>query len=228
MSALLVVAACAPFARKPAPTPPQAPPTPGTAPIAIAPGHYQIVSERSALTIRVYRAGALANLGHNHVLTSNALTGTLDVASDVLGSRASIALDVASLAVDTPESRAAAGADFTSVPTANDIDGTRRNLMGPKVLDAQAHPLLSVDVRLVSLAGNDATLELSVHVAGHDATSLAHASIAVREGVVRVESQFDVAQTALGMTAFSAAGGALKVADTIQVAVVIEAQIVER
>jgi len=219
IAVLIVVAACTSHE-------PKAPTTARTAaPITIPPGRYSIVPEQSVIVIRVYRAGALSALGHNHVLTSGALSGTLEVARRIGESHAHVAFDVASLAVDTSESRAAAGPDFSSVPTKDDIAGTQRNLMGPKVLDADAHPQIAAEAQLKSLEGDYATLDLTVHVAGHDATIPVQAVLRLEDGALRVESQFEITHTALGMTPFTALGGALKVADAIKVAVVLEARI---
>ena len=195
------------------------------APLTIPPGRYSIVPDQSVIVIRVYRAGALSALGHNHVLTSGGLSGTLEISRHVEESHAHVAFDVSTLAVDTTESRAAAGADFSSVPTKDDIAGTQRNLLGPKVLDAQAHPQIAAEAQLKTLEGDYATLDLTVHVAGHDATIPVHAVLRLEDGALRIESQFEITHTALGMTPFTALGGALKVADAIKVSVVLEAKV---
>jgi len=77
---------------------------------------YQIDTERSLLQILVYRGGKLAALGHNHVVASRDLTGTVTRAEPLTGTRFDIRLPVASLTVDEPELRREAGADFQADP----------------------------------------------------------------------------------------------------------------
>ena len=40
--------------------------------------------------------------------------------------------------------RSTLGADFASVPTADDIAGTRSNMLGDKVLDGEKHPRIRI------------------------------------------------------------------------------------
>ena len=79
---VLGLAACgAPRPRAPAPQTPNQP-----APILQAlpaPGTYPIDSSKSELRVLVYRAGALARLGHNHVLVNRAVSGTVQIAEPI-------------------------------------------------------------------------------------------------------------------------------------------------
>ena len=58
-------------AETPAPAP--APAAPSAAPAGAR--EYQVVAEESLLQILVYRGGAMARLGHNHVIASHHLSG---------------------------------------------------------------------------------------------------------------------------------------------------------
>ena len=87
-------------------------PTPAPAaalPQPLAPHHgtpYDIVADASLLTILVYRGGTLGSAGHNHVIASHALRGTIYVPRDVLSSSFEVHFDVATLTVDEPALRA--------------------------------------------------------------------------------------------------------------------------
>ena len=43
---------------------------------------YRVVPERSSLSLKVYRTGPLAALGHNHVIESHSVDGFIYVADD--------------------------------------------------------------------------------------------------------------------------------------------------
>src|SRR5215472_1487633 len=98
-----------------APPPPaqvgtQAPPPP-LAPHLGRP--YDVVAADSLLTVRVYRGGTLATAGHNHVIASHTLVGTVYVPEDVSKASIELHLAVAELTVDEPELRAQeAASDF--------------------------------------------------------------------------------------------------------------------
>ena len=139
--ALALVGACHVPPRQPAPAP-------AAPPAVAAPGGpaYRIDPARSELRILVYRAGALARFGHNHVLISRALDGEVRLAAPgvFIGGTFDASLAVASFAVDEPAARHDEGAEFATEPSATDVEGTRRNLLGSGVLDATAFPTLRV------------------------------------------------------------------------------------
>src|SRR5688572_1142558 len=81
-----------------------------------APSH-RIDSPDFSARIYVYRAGMMANLGHNHIVVAREIAGELWVRSTPADSAFHLRLPVASFAVDPPELRAQAGADFASQPT---------------------------------------------------------------------------------------------------------------
>src|SRR5207237_4942998 len=104
---------------------------------------YDIVPDESLLTIRVYRAGALASAGHNHLIALHALTGTVYVPRDVLRSSFEVRIPVAELTVDEAALRAQEHSpDFPpDVPDAA-REGTRRNTLGDALLDSEPSPPL--------------------------------------------------------------------------------------
>ena len=61
---------------------------------------FRIVPSHSKLTVKVYRAGALASLGHNHVIDSRAVDGFVYLADDISRARADLFVPVASFVVD--------------------------------------------------------------------------------------------------------------------------------
>src|SRR5690349_8074458 len=61
---------------------------------------YDVVSADSLLRIVVFRAGALAKAGHNHVIASHTVTGTFYVPTDLTRTSFELHIPVADLTVD--------------------------------------------------------------------------------------------------------------------------------
>ena len=205
--------ACAP-APRPAPGPAV------VAPAAAVPAGpaYRIDPARSELRILAYKSGALARLGHNHVIESHELVGEVHLASAgvLAGAAFSTTVPVAGFIVDASASRREEGADFASVPSSADIEGTRKNLLGPGVLDAAAFPTLTVDgTTSVTAAGVTAHARLLVH--GHASTIEVPLSVTQGPQLLTIRGGFGVAQSSLGMTPFSVGLGALSVRDELEV-----------
>ncbi len=212
LALLVLLGACTPAPR----------PAPAAAVVAAVPSvpagpAYRIDPARSELRILAYRSGALARLGHNHVIESHALAGEVHLTAE--GSLADAAftttLPVASLIVDASASRREEGAEFASEPTAADIEGTRHNLLGPAVLDAAEFPTLGVEgTTSVTAAGVSAHARLSVR--GHASSIELPLSVTRAPHLLTIHGGFGVLQSTLGMTPFSVGLGALAVRDQLE------------
>ena len=120
----LLLTAC-PTRPPPPPAQVRAVPPPPVAPHVGRP--YDIVAPDSLLTVRVYRGGTLASAGHNHIIASHTLAGTVYIPDDVMKSSIELHLAVAELTVDEPELRAReGGSDFQGGVPQSARDGTRR------------------------------------------------------------------------------------------------------
>ena len=87
---------------------------------------YVVDAAQSDVHWLVYKAGALARLGHNHTIAVGDLSGDVAVNRDDLAkSLFDLRFSVADLVVDDPALRSTLGEEFASVPTAEDIAGTR-------------------------------------------------------------------------------------------------------
>jgi hypothetical protein len=223
---LAAMAACAP--RAPAPELPT-----GKFPIDFPSSFYSTVPRadlfhispsRSKLTIKVFRAGALATLGHNHVIISHELDGFIYLADDMSKARADLFAPVTSFGIDDAAERAAAGSDFTTQPSPSDIEGTRANMLGPKLLDAQQWPFVVVHVAPMHVGTDSTQVQLSITVCDKTATVPVDARWKRTGKELTIESAFKIDHATLGLTPFSALGGALRVADQIDIAVSIVAE----
>ncbi len=181
---------------------------------AVTDGHgpcYRLDAAQSELRVLVYRAGALARLGHNHVLVAAGLAGEL------CGERFVLTVPVASLEVDPSAARAAEGAEFATEPSADDIAATRRHLLGSGQLEADAWPLIQV-TGVVVRHGAEGVVAVRLEVRG----GFAELQVPVqfsgeREGRLVTSGGLELAQSSLGLVPYSVALGALRVRDEVSI-----------
>ena len=102
----------------------------------------QVDPELTVITIIVRRAGLLARLGHDHVITSDDESGVVWLGADPASSRFEVRLPVEKLEVDLAAARAAAGAEFAAPVPDSAREGTRQNMLRPEVLDGSRYPVI--------------------------------------------------------------------------------------
>lgn len=159
----------------------------------------------SALRVLVYRAGAAARLGHNHVLQAGDLRVDWPVSGPVLRFR----LDA--LAVDPPALRARLGEAFASAVDDDARAGTRANLL--KALDAAAHP--EVVVRTLQQLGEGGRRAVEAEITLHGVTR-SQWLVAEVDGR-RARGEVVVRQSDFGIRPFTVLGGLLAVQDVLVV-----------
>jgi hypothetical protein len=179
------------------------------------PGTYAIDSQNSELRILVYRAGPLANLGHNHVMVNRAVTGLVQVGSSISASSFSLKVPVENFVVDDPEARREEGGDFPGDIPPDAKSGTRRNMLSAAVLNGAEFPLITVSS--VTLTGTPDALsaELTVSVAGHEAKLSAPCTLQGDAHRMTAAGSMELRQTAIGLAPYSLLHGALQVEDAM-------------
>lgn len=180
--------------------------------------HYTLDAARSQVRFLVYRAGPLAMLlGHNHVIEAKDLRGDVYLAADIRDSGFSLTLPVADFTVDDAAARRVEGPDFASQPSGAAIEGTRKNMLGPALLDAEHFPTISI--RSVKILGPDWALDATVRITLHGTSRDVTVPIFVEHDAdtLGVSGTFDIKQSDFGITPFSAGGGALQVVDTLRI-----------
>ncbi len=249
------------------PTAPAAPPATVTAPAApVAPAEYTAIGPDataalpppavtaapqlllqdgdSRIELRLDRDGPLARLGHRHVIVTRAVHGvaSFDPAHPTSATfRAAFRVD--SLQVDDPAERAAAGAEFATLPDAAAIAGTRKNLLSAALLDAERFP--EIELRLQQLMPamapaitptttpattsapapapapareTDFTATVVFTMKGAEHALLVPVQVVpLGDGGYAATGEWTVTHAELGLTPYSAAGGLVKVADAIEV-----------
>jgi len=198
------------------------------APLEIAPTarRFRLRSEQSRLLVLVYRDGRLANLGHNHVVSSNDLQGEIYLTDDLSNSSFEVRLPVTTMEVDLPRNRAEAGDDFPGELEPDAVNGTRANMLGDQQLDAEAWPEIIMRSRWVRGAAPDIVVQVEIAVRSHVHAIEIPMQVAVSGEQITATGRFQVNQIDLGMEPFSVMMGALKVRDEldIQFSLVAEAE----
>lgn len=182
-----------------------------------APGaaRYTIDPSKSQLTIRVYREGPLARLGHNHIISTRAIRGEIFVADPLENSSLSLAFDVNDLIVDDKSLRAVAGPNFESEVSEKDRTGTRDNMLSTPVLDVSNYPEISVRSLTVTGAVPELTLGVEIGLRGTGTQISIPVRVDIVDDHLAAHSAFSVSQTELGMQPFSVMMGALRVKDQL-------------
>jgi hypothetical protein len=190
------------------------------------PGHegrpYDIVSAGSLLTIQAFRGGALAKAGHNHVIASHSLTGTLYVPADRARTTFEIHMPVADLTIDEAVLRSKENSeDFPPDIPDSAKEGTRRNMLSAALLDGEHFP--EVVLRSERLepapgaAGSQWIAHVQVRVRDHTSSVVVPVHYEQQDDQIVVSGEFPLKQSELGLTPFSALLGALQVVDEMKI-----------
>lgn len=189
------------------------------------PGHigqpFDVAPSESLLTILAFRGGTLGKAGHNHVIASHDVSGTIYVPEDRARTSFELHVPVDSLTVDEPGLRAKEGPDFpTDVPDLAK-QGTRRNMLGEALLNAAQFPeiLLANDASTAagSDSGGNAQVPVRMTVRGQTHTIAVPVTYALDSNALTISGEITLRQTDLGLTPFSALLGALQVQDEMRV-----------
>jgi hypothetical protein len=166
----------------------------------------QIDAGLSLIAVTVRRGGLLARLGHDHLVASHTVSGSVDPARN----QADFQFRLDQMTVDEAALRQAAGLE--QQPSADAIEGTRRNML-TKVLDAERYPLVQVYV-VRAAPGQPVQAAITLH----GVTRAVAIPIQLRDagGVMTVEGSVNLKQSDFGLTPFSLMAGALAVQDQLE------------
>jgi hypothetical protein len=221
---LLALAGCATAPRgeaPPAEAPPPAPPVPEAAPPAPGASWHVVASN---LSIRVFRDGPMQKLGHDHLIVSKSLTGDIAVREPLAASSFVLRVPLESLVVDDAEARAAAGGIFAAPVPARDAEGTRRNMLGEKLLNAAREPVMTLASESVTESAGGYEARVRVGLAGGEHVVTVPFTLRPGKDVLAAHAEFRLTHADLGLEPFTVALGALKVRDDFEVDLTLEAR----
>jgi polyisoprenoid-binding protein YceI len=188
----------------------------GFAPAQDAAQRYVVDAAQSDVHWLVYKAGALARLGHNHTVAIGDLRGSVTVNSAELAkSQFDLEFSVANLVVDDAALRATLGEEFASVPSENDIEGTRKNMLSERVLDGEKYPQIRITGMGPVAAGGKNELSVKVEMLGRTIDLTVPTEVTIDGDQLRAKGEFELAHADLGMEPFTALAGALQVGETL-------------
>jgi len=176
---------------------------------------FDIDSDASYIRVLAWPDGPLKRFGHHHVISHHAITGTVQVADDPLESSFEFELDVAALEVDNAGERAEEGEEFEDEVPQKDIEGTRRNMLSDGLLDGEAFPTVRVRSQSIEGSLDDATIVTTMTVKDADMTVSVPATIELAGDSFVARGEFEITHGALGLSPFTAMGGALSVRDLL-------------
>jgi polyisoprenoid-binding protein YceI len=187
---------------------------------------YTVAADQSLLTLLVFRGGALAKAGHNHVIASHSMTGTAWVPEDPGRASFEVRVPVNDFTIDEPQLRALEGNEFSAAVPDSAREGTKKNMLSEPMLDGARFPEIVLRSERLESGSEGILAQVSVAVRGQTRTVTVPIRYEVQGSEVRAQGQFALRQTDLGLTPFSLLGGALRVEDemTVKFSVVARAE----
>jgi polyisoprenoid-binding protein YceI len=177
----------------------------------------QVDPERTVVTVIVRRAGPLAKLGHDHVITSADEAGSVWLGSTPADSSFELTLPVDRFDVDLPAARAAAGVEFAAPVPDDARAGTRHNMLRAEVLDGEQFPTLTLRSSAASGAWPQPIVRVAVTLKGVAREQEIPVVVERDTAGLTARGELRLNQTDFGITPFSVAGGAIRVADTLEI-----------
>ena len=197
-----------------------------SAPPGLVAADFSIDTKASQVVIRVYRAGILKGFGHNHIVSTSTINGQISYdpghANDA---RFSLTLPVSSFEIDNRQLRAQAGEQFSAEVDDSAREGTRKNMLGKKVLQARRFPEVSIASGLITRTWSQRyDVELNISIRGVTHTLIVPVELSEDGDTLIASSSFSLAQSDFGITPLKAALGSIAVGDNLD----IDARIVAR
>jgi len=192
-----------------------------TAPLAsqaqepVTNNEFRIDTDASWLRVLAYPDGPLRRFGHHHVISHHGISGSVVVAPNPLDSTIMLELTVADFKVDDPTLRGLEGEDFDGEISREDIDGTRGNMLGEKLLHAEQFATIKIQSTAIDGSLPDVNIVTTVTVIGMEHSVIFPANIELTHDSFVVSGQLEITHGELGLSPFTALGGALSVRDLL-------------
>jgi hypothetical protein len=203
----------------------------GEAPEAAAPAEAEKAAPHeswkvvaSHLAVRVYRDGPMQKLGHNHLITSDALEGEIMLREPLAQTGFDIRLPLESLVVDDTDARTTVGGEFAAPVPPKDRDATRRNLLGDKLLDVARQDAIRLTAEEISGEPGNYQARVRVSLRGEEHVIAAPFTVTIDGNTLKARAAFSLTHADIGLLPFTVGLGVLKVRDEFEVDLRLEAR----
>jgi hypothetical protein len=201
----------------PPPPPPPPPPIPVPEVVPERIDHYRVDPQASQVLVLVYRDGAMARLGHNHVLSVQQLSGEVVVPKDLANSTFTLEFPVAAMSIDEPALRATLGDEFKAPVDSKSIEGTRGHMLGDKLLSAAHFPVIRLASGPLRSEQDHWIVTLNISVRDHASAIDVPVALTIAADQLDASGEFDLTHAQLGLTPYSIGMGALRVAEILHI-----------
>ncbi|MFX4227824.1 MAG: YceI family protein [Porticoccaceae bacterium] len=183
---------------------------------------YTVNPEDSYIHVYTDTAGALGRFSHKHLVAITRIQGQVSITPE--GHSAHLVVRPEDFLVDDDTERArAADPEFRESVRKDIQTGTRKNMLGARLLDVEQYPVIEVAVQLDRLSSSP-LLNVSVHILGERRDLQVPAILQVDEQQLGVTGYFELSHADLGLQPYTAMGGLLRVADQLRVQFDISAE----
>ncbi len=182
----------------------------------LAPGIFKVVKGDSELRVLVYRGGLLGGFGHNHVISTTDISGRIEIGEDPAASSVQLTIPVEGLEVDVDTMRLQEGRSFKKNVSEKNKQGTRKNMLGGKLLDGANFG--NITVRSQEWSGELPDILVKSRFRVRDQTTILEfpAAVSASDERIIVTGSFVVTHGQLGLTPFKAILGGLRVRDEME------------
>jgi hypothetical protein len=171
---------------------------------------------QSQVRIYVFRAGAAARFGHNHVLSAPQFNGYFYLpGSGTDAGRFDLAFRLDALDIDKPEYRAALGPAFASKISPDMIASTREHMLGEANLQAEQYPFVRIHSLQITGESPRFAARLSVELHGQVREMWVPLTVTGLPDSLTASGSMVLRQSDFGIHPYSALGGILAVADAL-------------
>ena len=171
---------------------------------------YEIDQEHSYIHVYTGTAGLLKAFSHKHLVSIRGIEGTVHYNES--NSWASFSVYPDQFTVDDDIERSQAIDEDYQKEVAEWIkDGTKKNMNGEKLLDAELYPVIQVAVTPENLA-SETNFFGEISLKGQQYQKVVPGTLSISEAHISAQGDFYLSHDDLGLQQFSVPGGAAKVA----------------
>lgn len=179
------------------------------------PSEYKIVPEQSTIRIITDKRGLAAAAAHQHVVSIKNLSGSVVFDGESTGSAKMIIYPERFL-VDDAQERSLYPDIFTKPVPDKAIRGTRKNMLGKKLLNAKMFPEIGVLLDLASLQGTEAMFNVEITIQDRKIALTLPGSLKIEKNALHANASFKLSNNDLGLKVFSALFGSISVGHELQ------------